>query len=175
MIDALADHQVHHFACHASADTGNPLESALLLAHDERLKLSDIMKLTLLQPRLSFLSACETAIIGERLPDEVIGLHTALMQAGVPGVVGSLWAVLDESTALLVARFYDLWRNHGLSPPEALREAQKWLRDATNAEIESLTSVGPDRQLGDAAYKLWGSARSHAHPLHWAAFAYSGV
>jgi len=175
VIGALAGHQVHHFACHASADTGNPLESALLLAHDERLKLSDIMKLTLRQPRLSFLSACETAIIGERLPDEVIGLHTALMQVGVPGVVGSLWAVLDESTALLVARFYDLWRNRGLSPPEALREAQKWLRDATNAEIESLTGAGPDRQLGNAAYKLWGSARSHAHPLHWAAFAYSGV
>ena len=31
------------------------------------------------------------------------------------------------------------------------------------------------RLIGDAAYKLWGSARSHAHSLHWAAFAYTGV
>ena len=80
--------QVHHFACHAKADTASPLDSALLLANNEHLSISDIMKLTLPHPRLSFLSACETAVIGEQLPEEVIGLHTALMQVGVPGVVG---------------------------------------------------------------------------------------
>jgi CHAT domain-containing protein len=175
VLDALAAHQVLHFACHAWADDENPLESALLLANDERLRLSDIIRLTLRNARLSFLSACETAVIGEELPDEMIGLHTALLQAGVPGVVGSLWAVLDESTGLLVARFYERWRKQGLPPPEALREAQKWLRGATNAEIAALTGTGPQRPLGQAAYQLWGSARAHAHPRHWAAFAYTGV
>ena len=61
--------------------------------------------------------------------------------------------------------------------PELLKlnSYQKWVRDATNAEIESLTVVGPNRKLGDAAYELLGRARSHARPLHWAAFAYTGL
>ena len=164
IVDALPGYQVHHMACHAKADTANPLQSALLLANDEALTLSDIMKMTLRHPRLSFLSACETAVIGEKLPNEVIGLHTALVQAGMPGVVGSLWAVLDESTAVLALRFYDLWRNQGIEPPAALREAQIWLRDATNGEIASFSGLAPKKQLGDGAYKLWESAREPRAP-----------
>jgi CHAT domain-containing protein len=31
-----------------------------------------------------------------------------------------------------MARFYELWRSDGLDPPEALRRAQQWVRDAPN-------------------------------------------
>jgi CHAT domain-containing protein len=77
--------------------------------------------------RLAILSACETGVPGTRLPDEVIGLPTALMEAGV---VASFWSVADDSTAQLMAHFHRLWRQEGLAPPEALCRAQLPLRDA---------------------------------------------
>jgi hypothetical protein len=39
----------------------------------------------------------------------------------------------DVSTFLLMTRFYALWRKDGLHPPEALRQAQCWLRDAVRS------------------------------------------
>jgi len=59
---------------------------------------------------------------GTQLPDEAIGLPTALMEAGAAGVVASLWSVADNSTAQLMAHFHRLWRH------EALRFAQIELR-----------------------------------------------
>ena len=57
--------------------------------------------------RLAVLSACQTGIIDfRRIPDEAIGFPAGLLQAGVPGVVSTLWLVDDISTALLLARFY---------------------------------------------------------------------
>ena len=50
-------------------------------------------------------------------------------------MVGSLWAVDDVATAVLLTRFYDLWLAGGLPGPAALAEAQRWLRSATNGEI----------------------------------------
>jgi CHAT domain len=55
-------------------------------------------------------SACETASIGTELPDQVV-LPAGLLQAGVAGVVASLWAVPDATTAVLMARFHALWRS----------------------------------------------------------------
>jgi CHAT domain-containing protein len=61
--------------------------------------------------RLVVLSACQTAITDyQRLPDEAIGLPGGLLQAGVPGVVGTLWAVNDLSMTLVMAKFYELQR-----------------------------------------------------------------
>jgi CHAT domain-containing protein len=39
------------------------------------------------------------------------------------------------ATALLMARFFELHMEAGLSPPTALRRAQLWLRGATNADL----------------------------------------
>ena len=85
---------------------------------------------------MAILSACETGIPGFKLLDEVISLPSGYMQAGVPGVIGSLWSVSDISTMMLMTRFYDLWRREGLLLPEAFRQAQIWLRDTTNGEKE---------------------------------------
>lgn len=66
--------------------------------------------------------------------DEVVSLPSGLVQAGVAGVVASLWAVNDLSTVMLMERFYRLWQQEGLTPAAALRQAQCWLRDTTNRE-----------------------------------------
>ena len=84
------------------------------------------------------LSACQTAVQDFRaLPDEAIGLPAGLTQAGVPAVVGMLWSVDDASTALLMVRFYEFLLQDRLPPPVALRHAELWLRDITNAELDA--------------------------------------
>ena len=148
VLDELARHDVLHFACHGRADLLNPLDSGLALAGGERLTLEDVL-LARLDVRLAVLSACETALPGARLPDEVIGLPNGLVQAGAIGVIGSLWSVPDMVTAELMTRFYTAWRCDGMEPAEALRQAQRSVRDDPN--------------------HAW------SHPFYWAAFCYHGA
>lgn len=119
-----------HLACHASFHWEDALESALYLANDQPLTLNDIMsQLNLDAMRLVTLSACETGITEfSQLPDEFIGLPAGFMQAGAPGVVNSLWMVDDNSTAILMERFYDYHLNEHLPPAAALKKAQERLR-----------------------------------------------
>ncbi|MFE2264923.1 CHAT domain-containing tetratricopeptide repeat protein [Streptomyces griseosporeus] len=174
---ALGRHPVLHFACHGFADVAEPLESGLLLADDQPLTLRDLLRLGPLNARLAVLSACETAVPGTDLPDEVVSLPTGLLQAGAAGVVASLWSVSDTGTMALLARFYALWRSEGLDPPEALRRAQQWVRDTPNGvkrdlfpDIAELSGDG----VPVSARSWWERARAHASPFYWAAFVYVG-
>ena len=185
--DQLPHHTVLHFSCHGSADFSQPLNGGLLMAHDEMLTLRDILELRLENTRLAVLSACETGIPGTELPDEVISLPTGLAQAGIAGVVASLWSVSDLSTMMLMARFYELWKQDGLEPPQALRQAQLWLRDTTNAQkAEYFQTFLPTSDtsrlpahIADTLYKHTLLARpdenDFEHPFYWAAFTYTGV
>src|SRR5215467_6226240 len=93
-----------HFACHGSYDPRSPLKSAVILAGGERLTLADVYaQPPLRETRLVVLSACQTGIVDfDKLPEEAIGLPGGFLQAGAPGVVGTLWSVNDLSTALLM-------------------------------------------------------------------------
>ncbi|MGI8934145.1 MAG: CHAT domain-containing protein [Phormidesmis sp.] len=81
--------------------------------------------------------------------------------------------VADLSTMLLLSRFYDLWRTEDLDPPEALRQAQIWLRDSDGPTLAPyLKSSHPDlAQKFEQAH----NQRPFAHPFYWAAFTYVGV
>jgi hypothetical protein len=171
VLEEIPRYSVLHFSTHGWANLEESLQSGLLMAKREPLTLGDIMDLRLEGARLAVLSACETGLPGAKLPEEAVSLPSGLIQAGVAGVVGSLWAVNEVSTALLMARFYDLWRQEGREPPEALRQAQIWLRDSTNAEKEAffrhtLPELGATRRFQD---------RDFAHPFYWAAFSYVGT
>jgi CHAT domain-containing protein len=183
---ALLKHDVWHFSTHGRAGWRQPLEGGLLVA-DGRITLRDLLQIKA-EARLAVLSACETGVPGTELPDEVIGLPTGLLQAGVAGVVGSLWAVNDFSTALLMMRFYEAWRKEGQSPPDALHTAQRWLRESTNAEFQAyfkaqlpeFTGERMPHDVASAAYRRFTlspdkDARPFAHPFHWAGFYYTGV
>ena len=126
------------------------------MARDGDITVQDFLEERLTGCRLAVLSACETAVFGGQLPDEVVSLPTGLLQAGVAGVVGSLWPVSDAATRALMTRFYELWRGDGLEPAEALRHAQRWLRDGETTD----SVAGP--------HDYW-------HPEHWAGFTYVGV
>ena len=178
VLNALADYAVLHFACHGVARPDDPLVSALIMAGNQPLTLRDVMAKHLPATRLAVLSACETSLPGLDLPDEVINLPTGFLQAGVAGVVGSMWSVAAESTPLVMARLYESWRQDGLEPAAALRQAQQWVRDTTNGEkaarFPQLDEIA-GRAIPPRAQRFWANARSHDHPYHWAAFTYSGA
>jgi CHAT domain-containing protein len=176
---------VFHFATHGVAGWQEAEQSRLKLA-DGHLTLPDIFTMNLDQTRLAVLSACETGVPGLKLIDEMIGLPSGMMQAGVPGVIGSLWSVSDMSTAMLMARFYSLWREEGKHPQEALRQAQIWLRDSTTTQKKELFDHFMERQTvrmsadsAQAFYEHIGwedpDARAFASPFYWAAFTYTGI
>ncbi|MGK5173094.1 CHAT domain-containing protein [Geodermatophilus sp. CPCC 205761] len=178
VVPLLADYPVLHFACHALADLLNPLESGIVLASNERLTARALLADESLHARLAVLSACETAVPGTQIPDEVVNLPTSLFQAGVAGVVGSLWSVSDASTMALMVRFYELWRADGLDPAEALRRAQQWVRDSTNAEKRDRFPRSPELAGTDVpaeTRRLWERAHAHRSPYFWAPFIYLGV
>jgi tetratricopeptide (TPR) repeat protein len=177
VLDAIAEHPILYFACHGSTNPVEPLLSFLLLANDERLTLHDILEQRV-SARLAVLSACDTAVSGVALPDEVISFPTSLLQAGLAGAIGSLWSVPDLSTMALMIGFFEHWRRDGLEPADALRCAQQWIRDATNGEKQAAFPDVPAlaAPAGSAATRaFWASARAHEHPYHWAAFTYVGV
>jgi CHAT domain-containing protein len=178
----IAAATVAHLACHGYAVLETPLDSGLLLADGTRLTLRDLLAMRT-NLRLAVLSACETSMPGTDLPDEVVSLPTGLLQAGVGGVIASLWAVPDLATALLMTRFYRAWRHDAEPPPEALRTAQMWLRDTSIArKMEDLASFAGDgwlpEELVDAladALFTRDPADDDAHVHAWAGFSYVGA
>jgi CHAT domain-containing protein len=176
-----------HLACHGGFDLNEPLNSALYLAGADRLTLRDLLDgdLDLSSQRLAVLSACQTGITEfQRVPDEVIGLPAGFLQAGVPGVVATLWPVNDRSTAVLVAEFYRRLLAERQDPATALRGACGHLRDATTRELAEWFERRYDDSGGTdlAAYQATADLRSrpdpadrpYADPLYWAGFVYSG-
>ncbi|MDM8560201.1 CHAT domain-containing protein [Candidatus Parabeggiatoa sp. HSG14] len=179
ILDALANCTVLHFSCHGSANLEKPLESALIMANNESLTVKDFLDLRLNGVRLATLSACETGIPGIELPDEVVNLPAGLLQAGVAGVVASLWSVSDMSTALLMTKFYQnvttLWQEQGTqaSIAPALQKAQCWLRDATKQELQEWAnqlSLSPAQRMQFMVLFNTMPERPFSSPFYWAAF-----
>ncbi len=168
---------VLHFSTHGQAGWGEAQAAHIRLA-DGELTLAEIYDLRLDRPRLAILSACETGVPDIKLIEEVESLPSGLMQAGVPGVIGSLWAVNDQSTAELMTLFYHFWQGEGQEAPYALRQAQIWLRDLFHDAQKTTTletlSVRLTADEADRLYKL-AQLRDFSHPYHWAAFAYTGL
>ena len=170
----LSGNAIAHFSCHGTADFTAPLNSGLLMS-DGLLTLKDIFALDLASSngiRLTILSACETGLQGIENADEAISLPTGLLQAGVAGIIASLWSVADLSTTVLLARFYDLWRENNIEPAAALHQAQQWVRNTTSQQkAKYFQATNPDLYQN----LILLPADHFAHPFYWAAFSYVGV
>ena len=148
-----ADYAYLHLATHGSLNRNAPALSALELEpdaeNDGRLELHEIVRMKL-RARLITLSACETALgkgyfTETPAGDEFVSITRAFLTAGSQNVLASLWAVNDESTLVLMVRFYrHLLENGGA---EALARAQREVRHS------------------NARYR---------HPYYWAAFVMVG-
>jgi CHAT domain-containing protein len=87
----LSDVSIAHFACHGYQNMANPLESGLILDGGEQLKISQIMEKPMPKAALAFLSACQTAMGDEQLPDEAMHIAASMLFAGFRGVVATMW------------------------------------------------------------------------------------
>jgi CHAT domain-containing protein/tetratricopeptide (TPR) repeat protein len=179
----LGEFPVVHFACHATTDIRFTLDNGPVLAGDVVLSLRQLLQ-TSLRARLAVASACQTAIADASMPDEVVSLSTGLLQAGAAGVMATSWQVPDASTMILMLSTFRWWLVNSKSPAEALRAAQRWLREATNAEIlaELAPMDGgdwPPTSVRVALRRLLAfgepGAKPFAHPFHWAGFSYHGT
>jgi CHAT domain-containing protein len=179
----LSKTTVWHCSCHGNAKAQTPLDSGLYMSGEgaeSLLTLRDLLTLQLTSQgtggiRLTVLSACETGLPGISNIDEVVSLPSGLLQAGVAGVIASLWSVGELSTMILLSRFYTLWRTEGLEPPIALRTSQQWLRDAESDEIirhcsTFIPNLDQQKELRRALKLI-----KYSSPYHWAAFSYTGI
>ncbi len=104
-----------HLATHGIFDADEPLKGAIALAPDRGdglLTAEEILNLGYrLNAELVVLSACDTGR-GQITGDGIIGLSRALLAAGVPSTIVSLWPVPDVATAELMGAFYQAWQQN---------------------------------------------------------------
>ena len=137
MSSQLGQYQIVHFATHGFLDGKNPELSSIVLSLVDRngtaqnglMSLHDINSLDL-SAQLTVLSACQTALGKDIKGEGLVGLTQGFMSAGSKSVVASLWKVDDRATAILMADFYRLMLQQGMTPAAALRSAKlKMMRD----------------------------------------------
>ena len=117
------DKDIIHFACHGAFDRYQPMKSGIELA-DGRLTAEEVFNMDL-NADLVTLSACESGVNERKPGDELIGLTRALIYAGAPSVLVSLWTVDDYTTSSLMRRFYTyLASDETFTKVEALQKAQ---------------------------------------------------
>ena len=205
VLETLADEasrqatDVLHVACHGYFDPAEALKSGLVLAPDGdggTLTAEEIFSLQM-RAELVTLSACESGVNERRPGDELIGLTRALIYAGTPSVLVSLWRVDDLATGLLMEQFYRAWRG-GMGKAQALQAAQCWLMRLPRDDALALVKTARDEALAahrlaggeDARARGWWAAlaaryteiaemyrlgdRPFAHPYYWAPFVLVG-
>lgn len=135
MSEKLRDYRIVHLATHGLLNSEHPELSGLVFSLVDRkgrkqdgfLRLLDIYNLEL-NADLVVLSACQTALGKEVDGEGLVGLARGFMYAGSPRVMSSLWKVDDEATAELMKKFYEGMLKDRLTPAQALRNAQIWMR-----------------------------------------------
>jgi CHAT domain-containing protein len=140
-------YDILHLACHGEFVREAPLHSCMHLAgdavEDGRLEAAEIFDLDL-SADLVVTSACQTALGGIGKGDEVAGFTRAFLYAGANAVLGSLWSISDDATAVLMEAFYS-----GVGQQSMAASLQ-------NAQLGLLRS------------------EAFSHPLYWAAFTMTG-
>ncbi len=108
IVKLLPKARIIHLATHGLLDNIRGLDSAIALApsgDDNGLLTAEEILNFKLNAELVVLSACNTGR-GKITGDGVVGLSRALISAGTPSVIVSLWSVPDAPTASLMAEFY---------------------------------------------------------------------
>ena len=175
VLETLGEAPIWHVACRVEHDPVAPLSTCLRLAR-ERLPLSVLLAPDRAAPRLAMLTSCRTTIGSEPGIDELVGLPTALLSAGVAGVVAS-HVVVDEHAATVLSLGFFKRLFEGAEPAHALAEAQAWLAAVTNREVADL--LGPAHafppDLPGATRREWDRRCPFTEPRSWAGFSYCGT
>lgn len=125
-VKQIANPGIIHFATHGAFNSygkgDSYLKSMLILAgagdespfsledyaqfEDGYLTAYEVSQMDLSQTSLAVLSACETGLGDVQSGEGVWGLQRAFQVAGAGSVIGSLWKVSDEATAVFMEVFY---------------------------------------------------------------------
>ncbi len=130
VVERLKTARIIHFATHGIVDNIQPLNSSVALtpggSEDGLLTADEIFDLKL-NAELVVLSACDTGL-GQLTGDGMIGLSRSFLNAGVPSLVMSLWAIDDRKTSQLMVQFY---QNLQTTPnkAQALRQAMLTMKN----------------------------------------------
>jgi len=141
-----------HFACHGKFHPFQALKSGILMAPEANVKEKTAeFESTLdgvpvdryltaeeffgmeMHADLVTLSACESGVNQLRPGDELFGLMRALIYAGTPSVIMSLWSVDEISSSILMKKFYEALKD-GKTKVEALQIAQLAVKDMTASD-----------------------------------------
>jgi CHAT domain-containing protein/tetratricopeptide (TPR) repeat protein len=88
----------------------------------------EVATLNLCGTRLVVLPACDSGAGEIRAGEGVLGLRRGFLKAGARNLMLTLWPVDDESTAPMMAEFYERLHSGG-NAPQAMAEMQRhWLR-----------------------------------------------
>ena len=157
-----------HLACHGWVNDRFPLESALALTINPSfeegeengiLQAWEIFDNLRINADLVVLSACETGLGKVQGVEGLTGLTRAFQFAGARSIIASYWKVEDQSTSLLMTRFYGYLKK-GLPKNEALRQAQiDLIRQPMKIEKPFLFGLFKRTVKRDVS-----------HPYYWAAF-----
>ncbi|HEX6291498.1 MAG TPA: CHAT domain-containing protein [Herpetosiphonaceae bacterium] len=166
-----------HIAGHAVYKPQDPPASELHLGADDALTARTIISRLDLEADLVTLSACTSGLSHVVPGDELLGLQRALLYAGAPAVVCTLWEANDLVALLVMERFYtDLRR--GRSAAAALRDAQVAVRELTGHELaatverwctENAEYTTMLEEIKGIAQQS-GDERLYADPFYWAPF-----
>lgn len=171
LAETKEDIDVLHFACHGYFHPYQALRSGIMLAPENgdsleaekerepetealeespwNLTAEEIFGLEM-RADLVTLSACESGVNERRPGDELIGLTRALIYAGTPSVVVSLWSVDEISTSILMHRFYQALKT-GANKAEALQKAQLELMGMTIQDVITYCEEAKGRLAGPEA------------------------
>lgn len=165
--------QILHIASHFRFRPGNETNSYLLLGNGDGLTLNQLRT----QKRFRFrgtdlitLSACETALGGGAEGEEIESFGMLAQAKGASAVLSTLWQIADDSTAVLMADFYDGLIKQGLDKARALRRAQlELIRGKTEPSPQASRAMTViEDATGEAA------TVPTAHPYYWSAFILMG-
>ena len=124
------------------------MKSAFAL-YDGPLSLAELMSTTATgRAELAFLSACQTAVGDEKIPEESMHLAAGMLAVGFKGVVATMWSIRDEDAPIVVAEYYkkllDI-RNTG-----SLQRGQTGAAYALHAATKRLRE-----EVGEKSFERW--------------------
>ena len=174
--------RVLHIATHFRFKAGDDVGSFLLLGGGGSLSVEQVREMadgSLSSVDLLVLSACETALGGSGDGSEFEGFALLAQQKGAGSVITTLWPVADESTALLMSRFYNLHKLHpGWTKLHALQAAQvEMLTGVLRASDDPSFRSGhrSEESASSTSAPPWpNNMPSFAHPFFWAPFVLTG-
>ncbi|THG99524.1 hypothetical protein EW026_g2854 [Hermanssonia centrifuga] len=129
----LPEASILHLACHGVQEVMNPLRSGFIMKGGKRLTIERLMTQPLPQAAIAFLSACYTASSDEERPDEAINLANAMLFAGFPSVVATMWPMGDAEGPVVARSLYQQLFSLSGNKPDARAVASAL--DATVREL----------------------------------------